>query len=79
MFKKNKKIKGQNNNPIYVDYYSHMECDCYKIDLPFSMYKRHTLVLCEVSKGLPYAIRLARKALKKHINNALEEDLNYID
>jgi len=66
-------LSGRNNNPIYVAYYPHTQCDCYKVDMPFSKYRRDTLVLCEVSKGLPHATRLAKKALADHIAAALRE------
>ena len=39
------------DSPIYSEYYSHEECDCYKIDLPWTPYKKETKVLCKVSEG----------------------------
>lgn len=66
-------------NPIYTAYYSHDGCLCFKIDLPWSTYNRETLVLCRVSEGIEKARRLAKKALKKHLDEALNEEFNSKD
>ena len=52
-------------NPIYIKYYSHMDCDCYKIDLPWTKYRSHTVVLCEASRPYWCARWLAAKRLFK--------------
>lgn len=66
-------VSGYNTskNPIYVAYYSHEECDCYKIDLPFTKYARDTRVLCKVSEGLELATARAKDALAQSITDAL--------
>ena len=66
---------GQNKNPLFIEFYSHTNCDCYKINLPWTKYNCHTLVLCEVEKGLAHAQRLARRAIAEHLNYALAEPL----
>jgi hypothetical protein len=68
--KKEIMISGHETNPIYVDYYSHTKCDCYKIDLPWTKYNRHTLVLCEVSLGYKRAKKLAQIEIAKHFDLA---------
>ena len=65
--------KGQNHNPLYIDYYSHRGCYCYKIDLPWSKYWRHTVVLCDVSEGFELAKKRAVKVIAEHLKYALEE------
>ena len=60
-------------NPIYIDYYSHEGCDCYKIDLPFTVFAKDTRVLCPVSKGIEFAKAVAVEVLAKHITEALEQ------
>jgi hypothetical protein len=46
-------------NPIYIEYSSHDGADCYKIDIPYSRYKRETNVLCKVSQGYNHAKLIA--------------------
>lgn len=62
----------QFENPIYEDFYSHEGCMCYKIDLPFSKYKSYTLVLCKVEEGIDKAKRVAREAIIKSFELAME-------
>lgn len=62
-------------SPIYVEYYPHTKSDCFKIDLPWSKYKKHTLVLCEVSDGLQEAQKLAQKLLQLHLEEALKMEI----
>jgi hypothetical protein len=64
---------GQNNNPLRIEYYSPMGCYCYKIDLPWSKHRRHTVVLCEVAEGLEFAMEQATKVIAEHLSYALRE------
>lgn len=57
--------------PIYIDYYPHERCDCYKIDMPYTTYKQETKVLCRVDEG----IELARQRAKEHLFKRIEESL----
>ena len=76
VFKEEKEMLNKTiKNPIYVEYYSHEECHCYKIDLPFTTYKAHTIVLCPVSEGLNKATYLATKKLTEHILDSLRNPL----
>ncbi len=53
-------------NPIFIQYYSHEGCDCYKINLPWTKYARETMVLCPVSEGYESAKRIAQAVIVKH-------------
>jgi hypothetical protein len=78
IFKKKKLVweyLGCNKNPLFIEYYPHTACDCYKINLPWTKYNTHTMVLCDVSKGLQEAKRLARRVIAEHLAAALEEPL----
>lgn len=50
-------------NPIFIEYYAHEQCNCYKILNPWTRYQEHKLVLCPVSEGIEKATLLARHAL----------------
>ena len=67
-------------NPIFKEYYSHEQTECYKINIPWSNYGRHTMVLCKVSEGLDYAKTLAigiiNKELIEALNDPIEENKN---
>jgi len=69
-------LPGQQKNPIFIEFYSHTGTDCYKVLLPWSKYKTHVLVLCEVSKGIRYAKKLAMKHLQEHLKQALKASLS---
>ena len=58
-------------NPVYVEYYPHEGADCYKIDLPWSEYHKHTLVLGRVDAGYEEAAAAAKTALSEHLEQAL--------
>ena len=60
---------------IYVEYYSHESADCYKIDMPFTKYRKDTLVLCLVSEGIEVAKERAVRALLQRIADALAQRL----
>jgi hypothetical protein len=68
----------KNKNPIFIEYYSHEKCDCYKILNPFTRYKRHIIVLCKVSEGLEKARQLAAISLNSEMLSALKEDLDNV-
>ena len=65
--------KGQNHNPLYIDFYSHRRCYCYKIDLPWTKYGLHTVVLCDVSEGLELAKKRAVMVVAAALVAALDE------
>jgi len=68
-------LPGQNKNPLFIEFYPHTKCDCYKINLPWTMYRCHTLVLCDAAKGLAHAKRLARRAIAEHLEASLAEPM----
>ena len=59
------------NNPIFIQYYSHEGCDCYKIKNPWPTYCEEIIVLCPVSEGLRKATMLARGVVNGKLNEAL--------
>jgi hypothetical protein len=69
-------MSAKNHNPIFVEYYPHTHSDCYKICLPWTNYRSHVLVLCEVSEGYLKACVLAMRELDKHLRQALTEPLS---
>ncbi|MCK9154506.1 MAG: hypothetical protein M0P12_00180 [Paludibacteraceae bacterium] len=62
-------------NPIYVEYYSHLGEDCYKIDIPWINYHKYTLVLCPVNEGIEKAKLVAEKAIKDALSLAFENPI----
>lgn len=68
-------LPGQNKNPLFIEFYPHTKCDCYKINMPWTKYRCHTLVLCAVAKGVAHAQRLARRAIVEHLDYALAEPM----
>ena len=58
-------------NPIYIQYYSHEHCNCYKIDLPWPRYKKDTMVLCRVDEGIELAIERAKSVMLEHVEECL--------
>ena len=61
-------------NPIYKEYYSHLDCETYKIDLPWPQFATETQVLCPVKEGYDHARRLAIGALCQHIQKITEKE-----
>ena len=61
-------------NPIFIEYYSHTNCDCYKIDLPWTKYKRETVVLGPVSDGFEAALIVASGVMTRHLADATQEE-----
>lgn len=62
-------------NAIFREYYSHEGADCFKIRMPFTRYATETLVLCPVSDGEEKAIRLAREAVLRRVDEVLPAPL----
>ena len=60
-------------NPIYIAHYPHEGCDCYKIDLPWTKYRRSTMVLCPVSEGVDKARLIAAGVIQEHLREAMQE------
>lgn len=65
-------------NPIYIQHYSHTGCDCYKIDVPWTEYRKDTLVLCKVSDGIEKAKKLAEKILAEKLAEAMQEPVETV-
>lgn len=66
----------QFKNPIFIEYYAHEKKDCYKINLPYSSYASHTIVLCPVDEGYEKAKKMAKKILTEVIDLSLSNNFN---
>jgi hypothetical protein len=62
-------------NPIFIEYYSHESCDCYKIKNPWTSYREEKIVLCKESEGLELAEFIAVGVLNKKLAEALKEKI----
>jgi len=62
----------ENQTTIYIEYYSHENCDCYKIDNPWGKYRKDIKVLCKVSEGYEYAKILAIGIINQCLTEALK-------
>lgn len=60
-------------NPIYIEYYSHENTECFKIDLPWGKYCKDTRVLCKISEGYEYAQMLAIGIVTKHLMEVIKD------
>ena len=63
-------------NPIYIEYAIHEQCDCYKIDNPWTLYKKETMILCKVEDGLEKAKRIAIEYTMQNFSRSLERKIN---
>lgn len=61
-------------NPIYEEYYSHLQCQCYKINNPWTLYKQDVRVLCPVSDGITKAQSLAVTVIAQCLVEALSSE-----
>jgi len=57
---------------IYIDYYSHENSICYKIDLSWTGFQRDTVVLCPITKGYELAKLIAVGVINKHLVAAID-------
>lgn len=58
-------------NPIFVEYYLHEQCECYKVLNPWTEYREEKLVLCRVNEGLTKAKQTAMSVLVRKLYKAL--------
>ncbi len=57
-------------NPIFVEYHSYLDADCYKILLPWPDCKEDKQVLCLESDGIIEARIIASQVMEKHMIEA---------
>ena len=62
-------------NPIFIEYYSHEGCDCYKINLPWPKFAQEKIVLCRVDQGLDWAKTIATGVIVEHLEIAISREL----
>lgn len=60
------KLRDLTSNFIFVEYYSHLNGDCYKIKDEFTHHNELKLVLCNVEEGIEKALDLAITALTEN-------------
>lgn len=53
------KLHDAGYNIPFIEYYTHLYTDCYKILNPFTEYAEEKTVLCTVSDGFEHALDLA--------------------
>lgn len=56
----------------FVEYYSHDECDCWKILNVFTKYKQDKIVLCKMSDGIELALTRAIKVISERKNISID-------
>lgn len=57
--KKINQLREITSNFLYIEYYSHEQTECYKINNEFTVYNRDKLVLCRLDEGIAKALDLA--------------------
>jgi len=62
-------------NPIFIEYYSHLNTDCYKILNPWTNWKEEKIVICPVSDGYEKAKELAQKLIMNQFDMATEKGI----
>ena len=58
-------LHGLTNNFLYIEWYSHDDAFCYKIDNQYTAYRKDVIVLCKVREGFEHALDLAIEAIQK--------------
>lgn len=53
------------SNFLYIEYYSHENTECWKIDNEFTKYRSDKLVLCRLDEGIEKALDLAIEQIGK--------------
>lgn len=46
-------------NMVFLEFYSHDDCACWKILNPFTNYGEHKIVLCRMDEGIEKALTVA--------------------
>jgi hypothetical protein len=62
-------------NPIFIEYYSHEGCDCYKVLIPWSRFNQEKIVLCRVEEGIDRARTIARDIIVARLDCSLAKTI----
>lgn len=62
-----------NTNPIFIEYYPHEGCECYKVKNPWTEFREEKMVLCPVADGIERATILAAQVLTQKMADALAQ------
>lgn len=68
--KKINELRKYTENFLFIEYYSHTQCEMYKILNPYTHYKQDKVVLCPVEDGIA-------KALDKAIKHIAEQKIMF--
>ena len=60
-------------NPIFIEYCPHEDCDYYKINNPWTIYRKETIVLCPAREGIDKAHQLAMEFFAKQIGFSFKQ------
>jgi len=52
-------LRKLTSNFLYIEYYSHTNCECYKLDNEYTKFRKDALVLNTVEEGIEAALDLA--------------------
>lgn len=63
-------------NPIYIEYYIHEQCACYKINLPWTEFAKDIRVLCKVSEGIEKARLIAVGVVHEHLAEMIRKPMD---
>lgn len=64
-----------NNNPIFLEYYYHEDCRCYKVLNPWTKYAEDKRVLCREDEGYELALIRAKDYLTKCLEEAFQSPI----
>jgi hypothetical protein len=59
------KLRDLTSNFLFIEYYTHENCEMYKILNEYTNFNKDKLVLCKVSDGIEHAIDLAIEHITK--------------
>ena len=63
-------------NPIFIEFYTHTNSDCYKIKNPWPRFGVEKMVLCPVSDGFEKARNLAKDFILSAFENSCPPEAN---
>jgi hypothetical protein len=63
--KKIKELREITSNFLYIEYYTHENSECWKINDEFTKYNQDKLVLCKLDEGIEKALDLAIEHISK--------------
>lgn len=68
-----RKLRSLTDKFIFIEYYSHLNCDVYKIENQYTKFAEEKIVLCRLQDGIETAIDKAVDVIQKAYLNWIEE------